>query len=78
MILKVLRAEGNVLLPVETAGRVLELILHLESVSARKLIKMDRICFKLSHLSPGVTFYIFTYALVALCRISLICYDYIF
>uniref|UniRef100_A0A7I4EGV0 Cleavage and polyadenylation specificity factor subunit 2 n=1 Tax=Physcomitrium patens TaxID=3218 RepID=A0A7I4EGV0_PHYPA len=31
MILKVLRAEGNVLLPVETAGRVLELILHLES-----------------------------------------------
>lgn len=34
MILKVLRADGNVLLPVETAGRVLELILHLESVSA--------------------------------------------
>lgn len=33
MILKVLRADGNVLLPVETAGRVLELILHLESVS---------------------------------------------
>lgn len=31
MILKVLRADGNVLLPVETAGRVLELILHLES-----------------------------------------------
>jgi cleavage and polyadenylation specificity factor subunit 2 len=34
MILKVLRADGNVLLPIETAGRVLELILHLESVSA--------------------------------------------
>lgn len=38
MILKVLRADGNVLLPVETAGRVLELILHLESVSAEVLL----------------------------------------
>jgi cleavage and polyadenylation specificity factor subunit 2 len=34
MIMKVLRADGNVLLPVESAGRVLELILHLESVGA--------------------------------------------
>lgn len=30
MILKVLRGDGNVLLPVETAGRVLELILCLD------------------------------------------------
>ncbi|KAJ7523061.1 hypothetical protein O6H91_18G035900 [Diphasiastrum complanatum] len=30
VILKVLRADGNILLPVETAGRVLELILYLE------------------------------------------------
>lgn len=29
-IMKVLRADGNVLLPVETAGRVLELVLYLE------------------------------------------------
>jgi len=33
MILKVLWVAGNVLLPVETTGHVLELILHLESVS---------------------------------------------
>ena len=32
-ILKSLRAEGNVLLPVDTAGRALELILMLEQVS---------------------------------------------
>lgn len=31
-ILKVVRAEGNVLLPVETAGRAFELILHLEQI----------------------------------------------
>lgn len=33
---KTLRAGGNVLLPVDTAGRILELILMLESVSTRK------------------------------------------
>ena len=38
MILKVLRADGNVLLPVDTAGRVLELILHLESVSTNVMM----------------------------------------
>jgi cleavage and polyadenylation specificity factor subunit 2 len=38
MIMKVLRADGNVLLPVESAGRVLELILHLESVCAYLLM----------------------------------------
>lgn len=32
-ILKTLRADGNVLLPVDTAGRVLELLLILEQVS---------------------------------------------
>jgi hypothetical protein len=33
---KTLRAGGNVLLPVDTAGRILELILMLESVSTIK------------------------------------------
>lgn len=32
-ILKTLRADGNVVLPVDTAGRVLELLLILEQVS---------------------------------------------
>ena len=32
MILKTLRGDGNVLLPVDTAGRVLELMLILEQV----------------------------------------------
>ena len=31
-IMKILRAGGNVLLPVDTAGRALELILHLDQV----------------------------------------------
>jgi cleavage and polyadenylation specificity factor subunit 2 len=31
-IMKVLRAGGNVLLPIDTAGRALELILHLDQV----------------------------------------------
>lgn len=34
-ISKTLRAGGNVLLPVDTAGRVLELLLILEDVSSR-------------------------------------------
>lgn len=35
-ILNTLRANGNVLLPVDTAGRVLELLLILEQVSLHK------------------------------------------
>ena len=31
-IMKILRAGGNVLLPIDTAGRALELILHLDQV----------------------------------------------
>lgn len=38
---KTLRAGGNVLLPVDTAGRVLELILLLESVSMRHVLLLS-------------------------------------
>jgi len=38
---KTLRAGGNVLLPVDTAGRVLELILLLESVSTRHVLLLS-------------------------------------
>ena len=31
-IMRVLRNDGNVLLPIDTAGRVLELVLHLEGM----------------------------------------------
>lgn len=37
-IKKTLRSQGNVLLPVDTAGRVLELLQILESVSREKIM----------------------------------------
>lgn len=78
MIFKVFWVEGNVLLFVEIVGCVFEFILYLESVSVRKFIKMDWICFKFSYLFFGVIFYIFIYVFVVFCRILFICYDYIF
>lgn len=46
-IKKTLRADGKVLLPVDTAGRVLELIQILESVSPRNTAS------KIFFFSPG-------------------------
>lgn len=42
-ILKSLRADGNVLLPVDTAGRILELILILEQVHFGIMIEISTI-----------------------------------
>lgn len=42
-ILKSLRADGNVLLPVDTAGRILELILILEQVNFGIMIEISTI-----------------------------------
>lgn len=43
VILKTLKADGNVLLPVDPAGRVLELLLLLEQVSSILLSTLYRV-----------------------------------
>lgn len=42
--MKALRAGGNVLLPVETAGRVLELVLYLDKVRLNPSMYLKKCC----------------------------------
>ena len=59
MILKTLRGDGNVLLPVDTAGRVLELMLILEQV----LCEIHDLIFLFFLLSFNDYDYVFIYLL---------------